>query len=71
MAELTSVSEAIGKFAEILIEKFKKGEKLSSKDYLFLTFYYLSRQMELIDKRISESKEKIKGLMIQIEGLTT
>ena len=64
MVELTTVSEAIGKFVETLIEKFKRGEKHSSEDYLFLTLYYLSREIkenkeevkEYIDRRIDDLK---------------
>jgi len=60
MVELTSVGEAIAKFTETLIEKLKRGEKLSSEDYLFLTLYHMYKQMELIDKKVEKSKEEIK-----------
>jgi len=86
MVELTTVGEAIGKFAEALVEKFKTGEKLSSKDHLFLTLYYLSREIELIDKRIDKEVERLdlkidkneeeiknyidKSIMIQTKELT-
>jgi len=58
MVELTAVGEAIAKFAEMLVEKLKRGEKLSSEDYLFLTLYYM---MEMIDKKVDKSNEDMKG----------
>jgi len=42
IVELTTVAEAIGKFAEAVVDKIKRGEKVSSEDYLFLTLYYVS-----------------------------
>ena len=59
MVELTTVGEAIAKFAETLVDKLKRGEKFSSEDYLFLTLYYLSRQMELIDKKFEKEVERL------------
>jgi len=59
MVELVAVSGAIGKFTEALIKKLKRGENSLPRIYLFLTLYYLSKQMEMIDKRIDKEVEKL------------